>query len=84
MSFYKFIDSYKDFKIESYLKNVSDEDVLRSLQKDSLDEYDLLNLLSKTATKYLELMAQKANEITNRYFGKLYFYIHLCIFQIFV
>lgn len=70
MSFYKFIDSYKDFNIDSYLNNVSDEDVLRSLQKDSLDEYDLLNLLSKTATKYLELMAQKANEITNRYFGK--------------
>lgn len=70
MSFYKVIDSYKNLDINSYLENVTDEDVLRSLQKNNLDEYDLLNLLSKTATKYLELMAQRANEITNRYFGK--------------
>lgn len=70
MSFYKVIDSYKNFDINFYLENVADEDVIRSLQKNNLDEYDLLNLLSKTATKYLELMAQRANEITNRYFGK--------------
>lgn len=70
MSFYDVIDKYKNIDIKSYLENVSDYDVLRSLEKSNLDEYDLLNLLSKTASKYLEEMAQKSYEITNRYFGK--------------
>ncbi|MDB8793069.1 2-iminoacetate synthase ThiH [Romboutsia sp. 1001216sp1] len=70
MSFYNVIEKYKDIDIDKYLENVSNYDVLRSLEKDNLDEYDLLNLLSKKATKYLEEMAQKAHEITNRYFGK--------------
>ncbi len=70
MSFYNVIEKYKDIDIDKYLENVSDYDVLRSLEKDNLDGYDLLNLLSKKATKYLEEMAQKAHEITNRYFGK--------------
>ena len=70
MSFYNVIEKYKDIDIDKYLENVSNYDVLRSLEKDNLDEYDLLNLLSKKATKYLEEMAQKSHEITNRYFGK--------------
>lgn len=70
MSYYETIEKYRDFDFEKYLNNVSDEDVLRSIQKNNLDEYDLLNLLSSTANKHLEKMAQKAREISNRYFGK--------------
>lgn len=70
MSFYEVIDKYRDFDIENYLDNVSDIDVMRSLSKSSLDECDLLNLLSKSAANYLEQMAQKSHDITNRYFGK--------------
>ncbi|MEG0843948.1 MAG: 2-iminoacetate synthase ThiH [Romboutsia sp.] len=70
MSFYEVIEKYRDFDIESYLDNVRDIDVIRSLNKSSLDEYDLLNLLSKVATNYLEQMAQKSHDITNRYFGR--------------
>lgn len=70
LSFYEVIKSYKDFDINGYLDKVKEGDVLRSIQKTNLDEYDLLNLLSKKASNYLEEMAQKSHEITNRYFGK--------------
>lgn len=70
MSFYEVIEKYRDFDFKSYLENVSDDDVLRSIQKHKLDEYDLLNLLSSKASNHIETMAQKANEISNRYFGK--------------
>lgn len=73
MSFYNVIEKYRNIDMRSYLENVSDYDVIRSLGKSSLDEYDLLNLLSKTASNHLEKMAQKANEITNRHFGKAMF-----------
>ncbi|RDY29039.1 2-iminoacetate synthase ThiH [Romboutsia weinsteinii] len=70
MSFYEIIDKYKNIDIDEYLENVSEEDVLKSIGKTKLDDYDLLNLLSKTAVKYLEQMAQKANRLTNQHFGK--------------
>lgn len=70
MSFYDVIDKYRNIDIDSYMEKVTDYDVLRSLDKSNLDEYDLLNLLSKKAANHLEKMAQKANEITSRYFGK--------------
>ena len=70
MSFYEVIKSYENFDIDDYMNSVTEHDVERSLEKDNLDEYDLLNLLSKKAVKYLEKMAQKSNAITNQYFGK--------------
>ena len=70
MSFYDVIQSYRNFDFDNYLNNVSDVDVISSLNKDKLDEYDLLNLLSKEAVKHLELMAEKANKLSIQYFGK--------------
>ncbi|MGX4600589.1 2-iminoacetate synthase ThiH [Faecalimicrobium sp. JNUCC 81] len=70
MSFYNVIESYKNIDIDEYMNNVKDKDIIKSLNKKNLDEYDLLNLLSKKASNYLEEMAQKANKITNQYFGK--------------
>lgn len=44
-------------------------DVLRALKKDELDIEGLRALLSKSAEKYLEEMAQRAKRDTQRYFG---------------
>lgn len=70
MSFVEIIDKYKDFDFDNYFSNVTDDDVRRSIHKTRLDEEDLLNLISPKAEEHLEEMARKANELTNRYFGK--------------
>lgn len=70
MSFYDVIERYREFDFDKYFENVTDQDVLRSLSKDRLDDCDVLNLLSKTAEKHLEKMAQKAHKLSVQYFGK--------------
>jgi 2-iminoacetate synthase len=70
LSFYKVIDKYRDFDFSDYFDKVSDSDILRSLDKDKLDNLDLLNLLSPRARKHLEPMAQKANKLAMQYMGK--------------
>lgn len=70
MSFYDVIERYREFDFDKYFENVTDQDVLRSLYKDRLDDCDVLNLLSKTAEKHLEKMAQKAHKLSVQYFGK--------------
>lgn len=70
MSFYEVIEQYKDFDFDKYWENVTDYDVLRSLEKDKLDHNDVLNLLSPTAEKHLEAMAQKAHRISIQNFGR--------------
>lgn len=70
MSFYDVIEKYKDFDFDGYFDKVSDDDVLRSLSKDKLNHKDLLNLLSPTARKNLETMAQKASKLALQYCGK--------------
>ena len=70
MSFYEVIEKYRDFDFDTYFKNVSGNDVLRSLAKDKLNHEDVLNLLSPMARKYLEPMAQKAHKLAMQYCGK--------------
>lgn len=70
MSFYDVIERYRDFDFDGYFERVSDSDVLRSLSKDKLNHEDVLNLLSSTAKKYLEAMAQKASKLALQYCGK--------------
>lgn len=70
MSFYEVIDEYRDFDFGGYFDSVTDSDVLRSLDKDKLDHFDLLNLLSPKAKLHLEVMAQKANRLAMQYMGK--------------
>ncbi|PID77925.1 MAG: 2-iminoacetate synthase ThiH [Deltaproteobacteria bacterium] len=69
MSFYQKIREYGDFDFNSYFEKIEEDDVLNTLSKQYLNEEDFLNLLSPCAEKYIELMAQKANEITRRQFG---------------
>ena len=70
MNFYNKIEEYRDFDFNSWLENVSERDVLKVLEKDHLNEMDFLILLSPAAEKNIELMAQKAREITLRQFGR--------------
>lgn len=70
MSFIEVIDKYKDFDFKSYFNRVTDKDIEASINKRILDEKDILNIISKRAEKFLEQMAQKSNQITNRHFGK--------------
>ena len=59
MSFYEVVEKYKDFDFDGYFENVTDNDVLRSLNKDKLNHMDVLNLLSPKAMKYLEQWLKK-------------------------
>ena len=54
MSFYEVVEKYRDFDFDGYFENVTDNDVLRSLNKDKLNHMDVLNLLSPKAMKYLK------------------------------
>lgn len=47
MSFYEVVEKYRDFDFDGYFENVTDNDVLRSLNKDKLNHMDVLNLLSQ-------------------------------------
>ncbi|MCP4176993.1 MAG: 2-iminoacetate synthase ThiH [bacterium] len=70
MSFNNVLEHFENFDFEKYLNSVSDNDILNSLNKTKLNNYDLLNLLSDNAIKYLEPIARKANKLTHQYFGK--------------
>ncbi len=71
MSFYdKYID-YKDFNFGDYFANVTDEYILRILDKDRISELEFLALLSDKAGKHLEAMAQKSKRLTLQHFGKV-------------
>lgn len=70
MSFLKVIEKYEKFNFEDYFNRVTDEDIKRSIYKNKLNEEDFLNIISPKGEKYLEEIAQKAHEISNRYFGK--------------
>lgn len=71
MSFYDEKKKWNSFDFSSYFSRVTEEDVLQSIEKEKLSEYDLLNLLSPTATKYLEKMAQKAHNLKLQHFGNV-------------
>ncbi len=56
----------------------SEEDVIRALSKNRLDEEDFKALISPAGEKFLEPMAQQSRSITQRRFGKvMQFYIPL-------
>lgn len=71
MSFYEIIEKYKDFDFNNYFSSVTINDIKESINKENLDDTDLLNLLSPKALDCLEEMAQKANRLSIQYFGKV-------------
>ncbi len=70
MSFYQIYQYYKGFDFKAHFNSISDNTVLKAINKDVLTNTDLMSLLSPYAEKHLEEMAQKAKRITFQYFGK--------------
>ncbi|HAJ57478.1 MAG TPA: 2-iminoacetate synthase ThiH [Candidatus Omnitrophica bacterium] len=78
MGFYDSLEKFEGFDLESFFKKVSDDDILRAINNTSIDELDLLSLLSPQAGRHLEAMAQKSQELTLRNFGRvIYLYAPL-------
>ena len=73
----KFYDTYKNLKhLDSryVFKHITQDQFGRTLSKDNLTARDFLLFLSASGDKFLESMAHKAHDLTDRYFGKV---IHL-------
>lgn len=71
MSFYEVYKEYSEFDFKKYIEEVTEEQVECVLNKEKLDEFDFLTLLSPLAReKYLEEMAQKAQRLSLNHFGK--------------
>ncbi len=85
MSFIDTLNRYEDFDFDAYLASVTDEMVIASLaasRKDphSLTPKDFLNLLAPQSVKHLEVMAQRAHNLTKQRFGStMQLYIPLYI-----
>ena len=70
MGFYELFNQYKTLDLDKKLWESSAQNIQSSLNCDNLKIEHLIALLSYEAENYLEDMAQKAHEITLRYFGK--------------
>jgi 2-iminoacetate synthase len=73
MSFYDEYIKYKDFDFNNFFRNVTNDDVLRVITKERLNELDFLTLLSDKAEAYLENMAVRSKQLTLQHFGKVIF-----------
>ena len=71
MSFLNTVLTLESFDFNASLHAVTVADVERTLSSDNLDRRDLLCLLSPAAQPYLEVMAQKARQLTLQHFGKV-------------
>jgi len=70
MSFYIPYTRYKDFELADYFANCSNNNVIKSLEKNNPAAEDLITLLSPAAEDFIELMAQKAHTLSLQNFGK--------------
>jgi len=73
MSFLSELASYHGFSPARYIESRSSAAVEQALAKDVLDMYDFAALLSPAAADYLELMAQRAQQVTRQHFGNVIF-----------
>lgn len=70
MSFYDKVKEFENFDFEAYFNSVTEEKIEYILAKNRITEEDFLHLLSPKAEHYLEEMAQIANNISLRQFGR--------------
>lgn len=70
MSFYELVKEYKNFDFKKAYSEVTDEMIVNSIYKNKHTMEDFLILTAPKAKKYLEDMAVRANEITEKQFGK--------------
>jgi 2-iminoacetate synthase len=75
MSFAETLKQYENFDADAYCAAVTPAQVERAVNKGRLDEFDFLALLSPAASspKCLEMMAQRARDITRGHFGNVIF-----------
>lgn len=71
MNFYDEYLQYTETDIETVLQNTTSEAIAKIIEKDKLTAMDFLALLSPKAEEYLELMAQKAYQLTLQNFGRV-------------
>lgn len=80
MSFYPTVEHYADFDFQDFFAQVTPNRVAEALAAEKLSETDFLVLLSPLAADSLELMAQKAHQLTVQHFGRtIQLYIPLYI-----
>lgn len=70
-SFGEILTEFESFDFNEYFEKVTYIDIEKSLNKESLNEFDFLNLLSPKASKYLENMAVIAKKNRMRHFGRV-------------
>ncbi|MCR6106238.1 2-iminoacetate synthase ThiH [Salipaludibacillus agaradhaerens] len=70
VSFYDKLQHLKGLPIADHLASISPSEIETILTKSRIDEHDFLKLLSPAAETYLEVMAQKAHQLTVQHFGK--------------
>jgi 2-iminoacetate synthase len=70
MSFYETIEKYKNIDLDNTFSSVTCGDVTIALSKEDLNVKDFIALLSPKALDRLEDIAQRAHEVTLKYFGK--------------
>lgn len=72
--FYNIIEKYKNFNYDNFFSNISEEKIktiINNSGNKNLDDLDFLALLSPNiSNEILEIMGEKANEISTQYFGK--------------
>ena len=73
MSFYDEYAGYSEADIDAVLKNTTPEKIVKIIEKNSLTARDFLALLSPAAADHLEIMAQKAHQLTVQNFGHVIF-----------
>lgn len=70
MSFFSEFIKYEEFDFAGFFAEVTDTDVIRTIGKERLGILDYLILLSPKAEAHLELMAQRAHQLTMQHFGR--------------
>jgi len=68
--FKEILDQYSWEEVQTKIYGTSDQDVRRALNKGHLTLSDFIALISPAATPYLEQMAVKTQQVTQRRFGK--------------
>ena len=69
-SFSEIIRNYEWNEIEAKINNSTTYDVISALNSDKLNENEIISLFSPAASNFLEELAKKSQEKTQKRFGK--------------
>ena len=69
--FYKIIEQYRNFDYKDFFNKLNPCNIENAIYSRNMSELEFLALLSPLAEKYLEELAQKAQQTTIRHFGKI-------------